>query len=485
MVLELRYQEKYVLFILIVKYGDFNEFGAKTGLEGLAESLSVPRQDLSSLIVKLGKYNLIMKRTEPNGKRGRSSHKYQLTKNLLDEVKRSNCLFEGVVSPHDFKSIYQVYENKYANILLGQKTLECWVMLNLIAISKTGYWEDSRDFRHLRRVIGRDLIYYRVSSAIRKLLALKVIHKLNTENTIFGIGKTIFYVDGGSDWLVETSEKSKKIECVVEVGFQSYLGIPHIKHTHFLFPYIGVNVQKGVNAKKNKRSLESHALSQWIHYGELTCNDIRTNFISSVMDKCQPSEITSSVVARIRTNSIASLILSEHSELLRQNDDLFEVEEKDGEELKLMAKGVYEALLSDPKIRSEIALNTLFPETVIKELGICSIDEIVFDWHSMTKEKQLEMSVPVNFTRALILSFLYHSFCLARMYFQLLEEVESYKPTELIYHIGFHIRKQETLNLFAYTHAENRSTDIQHEGEFHAFTLGEGGCHHHKKLITD
>ncbi len=479
----LKYQESYFLFLLIAEYRVGQEFGKEEGIKDFAKRLRIPHGYVNSLLTRLVEAGLVERQEGYSEGRGKASYRYKLTDRLLDEVARSKCLFDGIVSPCDFKFVYRVYKNIYSKTFSEARTLERWVMLNLIALSNVNVWEDSHDFTKLNSVIESGLKSYRIASAISKLLALKVIYKFNTENTILGIGKTIFYINGGGDWLVETLEKSKKIKCVIEVGFQSYFGIPRIENTHFFFhcPYMGVNVQK------NKYSLESHALSQWIHYGELTCNNIRTNFISSVMDKCQPSEITSSVVARIRTNSIASLILSEHSELLRQSDDLFEVEEKDGEKLKLMAKGVYEALLSDPKIRSEIALNTLFPETVARELGICSIDEIVFDWHSMKKEKQLEMPVPVNFTRALILFFLYHSFCLARMYFQLLEEVESYKPTELIYHIGLHIkRKRETLSLLACIHAENRSKGAQYKDELHAFALGRDACcYHHKKVLPN
>ncbi|WP_165310500.1 hypothetical protein [Vibrio ziniensis] len=488
------YQESYGLFVLIANYGDGIQFGKGKGTIELAKNFGMSHTDLNALLKRLVSHDLIERDFGYWGKQGgRTEYRYKLTKKLLNEVDESKCLFLGKISTGRFRSLYQEYcsyVRKHAEALSGERLIVRWIMINLMALVKTGVWGDSATFSTLKSVLNGRVTSTRISSALKKLEALKVIYQPDTKDML-ETDKTMFYVGSWNDALKASRDNVKVTGAKFHPNNMDSLGITNSPNFRVFFPYPAVNV------KPSTHTLGSSILISWI------CNDTflfdskepEGSFLLGMKEHYRKRDWAA--LMGIQNNAIASIILSEYSELLRQSDVLFEKSSSTSKDQQEMVKSVYEKLLGNTNIKQHLELNQWLPKSLLALVNIRRLEDIPFDWHSLTKEEQINLSrnTPVSFVRAYILYSLYHSFCLARMVYQWLHTTNNYSPTRFSYHIGFHFwayprslnseknnPNEEVLdnsasndfNVCASVYAESRSKDIWDKDELHVFS--------HKKL---
>ncbi len=524
MLSNLSYQERYLLFCIIAEYGNSASFGKREGgTIGLAKRFCANHKYMNGLLTGLHEKGLIERESGFYEGRGRAPYRYALTPELLDEVKRSKCLFGGAVNPEKFQTVYQLCNSyKYAGKVSNEQILVRWLMINLLVLTKTGVWFDSTDFSALKRVLGGQLSGRRISNTLEKLQRLGAISYSDDKETFSVVGKRAIFIDGWHECLKHKSQGRSKIEAIHQPSILDVLGTRGVSKfdVDYIYPFMNVEPRTHrlfPSAFKSWGGHRVNAKNQFIsdieaYYGVSQMeNDLA--LISGGYQANNPTASKTLVkynvkqaITRYKKNLyrvnakaihaqlsyLASIILSEHSELFVQCAVVFERRKANTDKLKVNQeiKSVYETLLSNKNIKREMAFDNLLPKALVAQVDLSSIDSMVFDWDCLSEDEQQELAAnePVNFVRGYILLLLYNAFCLARMHFQWLTKAGSYHPNRFVYHICFHswnpkLLQSQDSHICASVYAESRSKGIWDKDELHVFSHKEFDFYHSKSRL--
>lgn len=411
----LKYQEKLFLFYLVAEYGDGTEFGAKKGIKGLSRSYGISHTYVNSLLIRLHEEGLIERRfgfkevERGNTSRGRTHYRYKLTSRLLEGLKMSKTFFSGQFEPKAFKGLHQKYSHKYVGLLNGIGSLEKWVLLHVFVMSKDGFWEDDINFTRIKELTDRRRIYNGFSAALAKLVNIGFIAIVIPERTVCTQKKSpgLFLLPPPPPFKFNSSMTDTKevdlfsplpIKCFLnKVGLRSPGGLA-LYDKGFLVPSFLQTITPAQTAPAFIYGKEYHQFEQ--ETGK------------------QLSSLGSEVMMSIKISKIASIILSDHSELLLK-----------GADSDHSYKTLSGAIFDDPNVMSQLVISDLIPETLNESLEPYVENDFA--------EAPAEILFLWQFTDKLINQLVYASYCLARSYVMVMQQAGCYEPTQCSYSIGY------------------------------------------------
>ncbi len=437
--LSLNYQESYLLFRLIAKCGHSKSFGKEEGgTKGLAKHFDISISYVNSLLKKLREKGLVISRASYRKGRGKGATIYQFTRESLDEIDSSACLFQGDVKTSQFSSLDKCYEYKYSSSLSGKLILERWVVLNLLTLAQVNPWSDKEEFTQLEALLKTKKTNYKITTVIEKLRQEGVIHLIETGDQFspkaivlngFSVESELFKEENTqlSNWRWFTPERLLTEELIPnKIVSTRYLKRYYLNYdfdAEVVAPNLGGNKDFDIDALKREIVyLPPRGLEQYHRFMDV----VNFRYLS-------PDVFT---LFRLKVNKVASIILSEHSEILLQE---WRIESDESSSVSKRAWAVYQELMANSKISNEVRIESIIPERWVKLLSNTKEIELWRRWFTFEAANQPDLSsyIFLDYIRVLVLNCLYYAFCTARNYALSMKEIGEYEPQQFNYQIGY------------------------------------------------